>query len=70
MPQPTTAREEELMHHIRTLHDALADAPHSSVCMSNGVEIDAYASWYRQQRGPALEATDPDRWAPYTGGSR
>lgn len=56
----TTAREIELETHIKTLRDALQDAPHSSA-----VDRPFYDDWYRQQRGPALDRTDPDRWRKY-----
>lgn len=55
-----TSRELELEHHIRVLRDALQDAPHSAV-----VDRSCYYPWYQQQRGPALDSTDPNRWKAY-----
>lgn len=58
-----TGRENELMRHIQTLRAALQDAPHTSV-LDDSTSRTVYESWYRQQRGPALDSTDPDRWKP------
>lgn len=59
-PIKQTAREVELERHIQVLRDALQDAPHSS-----SIDEWFYGEWYRQQRGPALESTDPIRWSAY-----
>jgi hypothetical protein len=58
-PLDKTAREIELEHHIKVLRLALQDAPHSSTMPTY------YESWYREQRGPALDSTDTDRWKKY-----
>ncbi len=59
-----TNREIELMRHISVLRGALEDAPHSSVLHDSTSHV-VYEDWYRQQRGPALESTDPERWKPH-----
>lgn len=56
---PKRPREIELERHIRVLRDALENAPHSSAMAEP-----SYDAWYREQRGPALDSTDPDRWRP------
>lgn len=61
MSRPKSAREIELEQHIKTLRAALQDAPHSST-----IAWPVYRNWYQQQRGPALESTDPDRWRAHS----
>lgn len=54
-----TSREIELERHITVLRDALQDAPHHTAIPECPTH---YVSWYQQQRGSALESTDPNRW--------
>lgn len=64
--RPKSAREVELETHIRVLRNALQDAPHDTTLTTrHGLPVTYYESWYQQQRGPALESTDPVRWKEY-----